>query len=177
MGCECTHVNCIKHRHCYSSDNKSSDNKSSDNKSSDNKSSDNKSSDNKSSDNKSSDNKSSDNKSSDNKSSDNKSSDNKSSDNKSSHNKSSDNKSSASVQVNYRKTTRVVRPCDDDKSGGRIGKNARCGQAREKKKRAAKPKGPFKCFVRFFLNIRHPTRRNANNIELYIFATGSFREI
>ena len=44
------------------------------------------------------------------------------------------------VQENYRKTTEVVRPCEENESGAHSEKNARCGHTREKKKRAAKPK-------------------------------------
>ena len=40
----------------------------------------------------------------------------------------------------YRKTTQVVRPCDEDERGAHSEKNARCGNTRQKKKRAAKPK-------------------------------------
>ena len=50
----------------------------------------------------------------------------------------SDNKSRASVQENYRKTTQVVRPCDEDERGAHSEKNARCGHTREKKTREAK---------------------------------------
>ena len=50
------------------------------------------------------------------------------------------NKGSASVQENYRKTTRVVQPCDEDERGAHSEKNARGRDTREKKKRAAKPK-------------------------------------
>ena len=42
--------------------------------------------------------------------------------------------------TNYRKTTLVVRPCDEHERGAHSEKNARCGHSREKKKRAAKPK-------------------------------------
>ena len=49
-------------------------------------------------------------------------------------------KSGASVQENYRKTTEVVRPCEENERGAHSVKNARCGHTREleKKKRAAK---------------------------------------
>ena len=50
------------------------------------------------------------------------------------------NKSGASVQENYRKTTEVVRPCEENERGAHSEKNARCRHAREKKKRAANPK-------------------------------------
>ena len=43
-------------------------------------------------------------------------------------------------QENYRKTTEVVRPCEENERGAHSEKNARCGHTREKKKRAAKPK-------------------------------------
>ena len=45
-----------------------------------------------------------------------------------------------SVQENYRKTTEVVRPCEENESGAHSEKNAICGHFRKKKKRAAKPK-------------------------------------
>ena len=51
-----------------------------------------------------------------------------------------DNKSGASVQENYRKTTEVVRPCDENERGAHSEKNAGCGNTRENKKREAKPK-------------------------------------
>ena len=51
-----------------------------------------------------------------------------------------DSKSGASVQENYRKTTEVVRPCEENERGAHSEKNARCGHTGEKKKRAAKPK-------------------------------------
>ena len=38
------------------------------------------------------------------------------------------------------KTTEVVRPCEEKVRGAHSEKNARCGNTREKKKRAAKPK-------------------------------------
>ena len=50
------------------------------------------------------------------------------------------NKSGASFPENYRKTTVVVQPCEENERGARSEKNARCGDTREKKKRAAKPK-------------------------------------
>ena len=34
----------------------------------------------------------------------------------------------------------MVRPCEENERGAHSEKNARCGHAREKKKRAAKPK-------------------------------------
>ena len=43
------------------------------------------------------------------------------------------------VQENYRKTTQVVRPCDENERGARSEKNARCGHTRDKRKRVAKP--------------------------------------
>ena len=49
-------------------------------------------------------------------------------------------KSGASFQEIYRKTTEVVRPCEENERGAHSEKNARCGNTREKKKRAAKPK-------------------------------------
>ena len=51
-----------------------------------------------------------------------------------------ENKSGAIVQENYRKTTEVVRPCEENERGADSEKNAVCGHTREKKKRAAKPK-------------------------------------
>ena len=39
-----------------------------------------------------------------------------------------------------RKTTEVVRPCEENERGTHSEKNARCRHTREKKKRAAKPK-------------------------------------
>ena len=42
------------------------------------------------------------------------------------------------VQENYRKTTQVVRPCDEDERGAHSEKNARCGHTRDEK-RVAKP--------------------------------------
>ena len=48
-------------------------------------------------------------------------------------------KSGASIQENYRKTTEVVRPCEENERGAHSEKNARCGHTREKKKRAPKP--------------------------------------
>ena len=51
-----------------------------------------------------------------------------------------DNKSGASVQANYRKTTEVARPCEENERGAHSEENARCGHTREKKKRTAKPK-------------------------------------
>ena len=56
-----------------------------------------------------------------------------------------DSKSGASFQRNYRKTTEVVRPCEENERGTHSEKNARCGHAREKKKRAAKPKMENAC--------------------------------
>ena len=44
------------------------------------------------------------------------------------------------VQENDRKTTEVVRPCEENEGGAHSEKNAICGHTREKKKRAAKPK-------------------------------------
>ena len=45
-----------------------------------------------------------------------------------------------------RKTTEVVRPCDEDeRGGGDCEKNARCGHIWEEKKRAAKPKVENAC--------------------------------
>ena len=43
------------------------------------------------------------------------------------------------VQENYRKTTEVVRPCEENEKGAHSDKNVRCGHTREKKKRTAKP--------------------------------------
>ena len=54
--------------------------------------------------------------------------------------RSRDNKSGASIQEDYRQTTEVVRPCDDNERGAHREKDARCGHTGEKKKRAAKPK-------------------------------------
>ena len=51
-----------------------------------------------------------------------------------------DNKSGASIRENYRKSTEVVRRCEENERGPRSEKNARWGHTREKKKRAAKPK-------------------------------------
>ena len=51
-----------------------------------------------------------------------------------------DNKSSASVHENFRKTTEVVRPCEENERGAHSDKNARHGHTREKKKRTAKRK-------------------------------------
>ena len=45
------------------------------------------------------------------------------------------------VQQNYRKMTEVVWPCEENERGAHSEKNAKCGHTREKKKRAAKPKG------------------------------------
>ena len=45
----------------------------------------------------------------------------------------------ASVQENYRKTTEVVRPCEENERGAHSEKNVRCGHTGEKKKRTAKP--------------------------------------
>ena len=42
-------------------------------------------------------------------------------------------------QENYRKTTEVVRPCEENERGAHSEKNAR-GRPGEKKKREAKPK-------------------------------------
>ena len=47
--------------------------------------------------------------------------------------------SGARVQENYRKTTEVVRPCEDNERGAHIEKNVRCGDTGEKKKRTSKP--------------------------------------
>ena len=41
---------------------------------------------------------------------------------------------------NFRKTTEVVRPCEENERGAHSENNARCRHTREKKKRAAKPK-------------------------------------
>ena len=49
-------------------------------------------------------------------------------------------KSGVSVQENCRKTTEVVRPCEENERGAHSENNARCGHTREKKKRDAKPK-------------------------------------
>ena len=49
-------------------------------------------------------------------------------------------KSGASFQENHRKTTEVVRPCEENERGAHSEKNARCGHTREKKERPAKPK-------------------------------------
>ena len=43
-------------------------------------------------------------------------------------------------QEHYRKTTEVVRSCEENERGAHSEKNARCGHTREKKKRAAKHK-------------------------------------
>ena len=48
--------------------------------------------------------------------------------------------STARVSENYRKTTQVVRPCEEDERGAHSETNARCRHTREKKKRVAKPK-------------------------------------
>ena len=48
--------------------------------------------------------------------------------------------SGASVKENYRKTTEVVRPCEENERGAHSEKNARCRHTREKKKRTTKPK-------------------------------------
>ena len=50
-----------------------------------------------------------------------------------------DNKSGASVKENYRKTTEVVRPCEENDRGAHSERNAGCGRTREMKKREAKP--------------------------------------
>ena len=50
-----------------------------------------------------------------------------------------DNKCCASVQENYRKTTEVVRPCEENGRGAHCEKNVRCGHTGEKKERTAKP--------------------------------------
>ena len=50
------------------------------------------------------------------------------------------NKSGASFPENYRKTTEVVRPCEENERGAHSEKNARCGHTRETKEWAAKPK-------------------------------------
>ena len=50
-----------------------------------------------------------------------------------------DNKSGASVQENYRKTTGVVRPCEENERGAHSQKNVRCRHTGKKKKRTAKP--------------------------------------
>ena len=42
------------------------------------------------------------------------------------------NKSGARVQENYRKTTEVVRPCEENERGAHSEKNARCGHTRER---------------------------------------------
>ena len=39
-----------------------------------------------------------------------------------------------------KKTTEVVRPCEENEIGAHSEKNVRCGHTRKKKKRAAKPK-------------------------------------
>ena len=51
-----------------------------------------------------------------------------------------DNSSGASVKEKYRKTTEVVRPCEENERGAHSENNARCRHTREKKTRAAKPK-------------------------------------
>ena len=56
-----------------------------------------------------------------------------------------DDESGASVQENYRKTTEMVRPCEENERGAHSEKNARCGHTREKKKRVAKPKMENAC--------------------------------
>ena len=43
------------------------------------------------------------------------------------------------MQENYRKTTEVVRPCEENEREAHSEKNVRCGNAGEKKKRTAKP--------------------------------------
>ena len=56
------------------------------------------------------------------------------------HIRGTDNKSGASVQENFRKTTEVVRPCEENERGAHSEKNVRCGHdTGEKKKRTAKP--------------------------------------
>ena len=50
-----------------------------------------------------------------------------------------DNKSGAIVQENYRKTTEVVRPCEENERGAHSEKKVRCGHSGKKKKRMAKP--------------------------------------
>ena len=45
-----------------------------------------------------------------------------------------------SVHENYRTTTEVVRPCEENEMGAHSEKNARCGHTSEKKKRAVKPR-------------------------------------
>ena len=40
-------------------------------------------------------------------------------------------KGGASVQENYRKTTEVARPCDEDEREARSERNARCGLGKE----------------------------------------------
>ena len=54
------------------------------------------------------------------------------------HIRGTDNKSGTSVQENYRKTTEVVRPCENNERGAHSEKNVRCGHTGEKKKRTAK---------------------------------------
>ena len=49
------------------------------------------------------------------------------------------------VQENYRKTTEVVRPCDEDERGAHSEKNARCGHTGEKKKRKANLMWKYAC--------------------------------
>ena len=44
------------------------------------------------------------------------------------------------MQENFRKTTEVVRPCEENERGAHSEKNVRCGHIREKKNRADKPK-------------------------------------
>ena len=43
------------------------------------------------------------------------------------------------MKENFRKTTEVVRPCEENEREAHSEKNARCRHTREKKKRAAKP--------------------------------------
>ena len=50
-------------------------------------------------------------------------------------------KSGASVPKNYRKTTEVIRPSEENEIGTHSEKNARCGhRPTREKKRVAKPK-------------------------------------
>ena len=46
---------------------------------------------------------------------------------------------SKKITEKRRKTTEVVRPCEENERGAHSEKNARCRHTREKKKRAAKP--------------------------------------
>ena len=49
------------------------------------------------------------------------------------------------VQENYRKTTEVVRPCEENERGAHGEKNVRCGHTGEKKKRKANVMCKYAC--------------------------------